>query len=251
MPRYPYPNTQPIGTLPWKRIRGRVNRLWQPEQAPHHAIIGLTGSGKSYLVTRGLLPLCQYDKVCIIDVKGDDPTLRGYGRPVRHIPPEVQRRVYRNDPRGQWYRLIVPDNTVTEQGWNQARDVVRRAFDLMYRERDWIIIVDELRTLTDPRMPNLRLAPYMERFWTKGRSKRICVVSMTQEPKWVPSAFYTQPSFTWISRVEDEAAHKRITEIGSSRSILPVIAGMRKRRFLYMDNEEDDRFYAITGLGGS
>jgi hypothetical protein len=72
------------------------------------------------------------------------------------------------------------------------------------------------------------------------------MVNLSQEPKWLPSSYYTQSSFYWISRIEDEAVQKRITEIGSSRALLPHLQAIPKRRWIYMDNLDDDRFWAKT-----
>jgi len=43
------------GLAPWKDMAGRpqlCHNMWDPENNPHHSIIGLTGSGKSYLVLK-------------------------------------------------------------------------------------------------------------------------------------------------------------------------------------------------------
>jgi len=72
------------------------------------------------------------------------------------------------------------------------------------------------------------------------------MVNLTQEPRWVPHSYYTQSSFFFLGRVEDELSQKRIAEIGSSRALLEHLSRIRKRNWLYMDNEESDRFWART-----
>lgn len=233
-----------IPDVDWRAILDRVDRLWVPEDNPHHSIIGLTGAGKSYLMRHGLLPLVQYDRVLILDVKGDDPTLKGLGKPVKQIPTftrTARELLQEQRPMDNWYRLVISDHLPTAQAQ------VARALGQVWREKNWIVVVDELRALIDsPARSGLGFAGVWGKFMRLGRSKRICMINMTQEPSWVPSAFYTQPSFLWLGRIEDERAHKRIAEIGSSRALFPHLARTRKRSWLYTDDLEDDRFFGLT-----
>jgi hypothetical protein len=76
------------------------------------------------------------------------------------------------------------------------------------------------------------------------------MVAATQAPRYVPSSFYDQCAFVWCSRVKDRRAHERIMEIGSmTREHIPVVASIRKRQWMYMDDEEDDTFSAMTQVG--
>lgn len=232
-----------IPDVPWEQVIRRVDALWVPDQAPHHSVIGLTGSGKSYLITRGILPLVRDDNVLIIDNKGGDPSLLGYGRPVRAIP---KHRKLSNErkPRENWFHLVAYDD------WDRARDQVQRALDHVWDEGGWTVIADEIRACTDPRKPNLNMGPMFDRMWLRGRSRKITVIAGTQAPRWVPSAFYDQCSFFWCGCVKDRRSQERIMEIGSlTRAHIPIIAGIRKRRFMYGDDEEDETFMAMTGVG--
>jgi hypothetical protein len=149
----------------------------------------------------------------------------------------------RNRPRDSWYRVIVFDKT------DQAQDQVGNALDTIYAEGNWIVVLDETRAISDPRSPGLGLQPLLDRMWLRGRSRHICVVAGTQAPRWVPSSFYDQCQFVWCSRIRDGRAHQRIMEIGSmQREMIPKIASVRKRRWIYMDDEEDDTWLAETGL---
>lgn len=233
-----------IPTRSWKAVLGRVDKLWQPEFAPHHSLIGQNGAGKSHLITFGLMPLCLYDNVAIFDSKGDDPVLNASGaRPVRHLPTKLRRTMDNNEPRDGWFRLQIFDDVP------KAQDQVGRALDQIYKEGNWIVILDETRAISDPRSPGLGLQPLLDRMWLRGRSRRICVVAATQAPRWVPTSFYDQCQFVWSSRIRDERAHQRIMEIGSmTRAHIPHIASVRKRRWIYMDDEEEETWMAETGL---
>jgi hypothetical protein len=234
-----------LETKSWDEVIARVNRLWVPEFAPHHSIFGQNGSGKTHLIVYGLLPLCEDDKVLIIDNKGDDKVLNDSGaRPIRSLPTELKRVTFDDGkPRSAWYRLVVHDEHA------KAQDQVGRALERVYREGSWIVVLDETRAISDPRSPGLGLQPQLDRLWLRGRSRNISVIAATQAPRWVPSSFYDQCQFAWCSRIRDERAHQRVMEIGSmTRAHIPLIAKVRKRRWLYMDDEEDETWMAETGL---
>lgn len=233
-----------IATRSWNNVIKRVDNLWQLDLAPHHSIMGQNGSGKSYLIVNGLLPLCKDDNVCIIDNKGDDPVLSASGaRPVRTLPNKMRRALTDDKPKDGWFRLCVYDHVP------RAQEQVARALDQIYKEGNWIVVLDETRAISDPRSPGLGLQPLLDRMWLRGRSRNIAVIASTQAPRWVPSSFYDQCQFVWCSRIRDERAHQRVMEIGSmTRQHIPFISRIRKRRWLYMDDEEEETWLAETGL---
>lgn len=234
-----------IPTRSWASVLRRVDEKWQAELAPHHSIMGQNGAGKSYLIVNGLLPLCVDDKVLIIDNKGDDPVLNSAGaKPVRSLPKAIRRVTFDDSkPKSAWYRLVVYDDR------ERAQDQVGNAIQQVYKEGEWVVVIDETRALSDPRSPGLGLQPELDRLWLRGRSRRIPVIASTQAPRWVPSSFYDQCQFVWCSRIRDDRAHQRIQEIGSmTKAHIPHIANIRKRRWLYMDDEEDETWLAETGV---
>jgi len=228
-----------IPRKPWDEVKFDIYNAWTPKDAPHHSIISLSGGGKSYLATRGLLPMRGWKRAVIIDVKGDDETLKGVGKPVREIPRSDPMLRKKRQPNNLWYRLVVSDD------WAKARVQVQNALNQVYRQGDWTVFVDETRNLTDPRVPSLNLRNYVEQIWLRGRSRGVELVSMTQAPRWVPSSFYDQPSFVWIGRINDERAHQRLREIGGLRkSHLGIIQRLQKREFLVVGEGGD--YTAIT-----
>lgn len=228
----------------WKSVIERVDEMWKPEFAPHHSVLGQNGSGKTHLIVHGLLPLCLRDNVCIFDSKGDDPVLAAAGaRPVRKLPGKYRRTLDDDKDKNGWYRVIVYDDIA------RAQDQVARALDQIYNEGKWIVVLDETRAISDPRSPGLGLQPLLDRLWLRGRSRHISVIASTQAPRWVPTSFYDQCQFVWCSRIRDDRAHQRIQEIGSiTKAHIPHIASIRKRRWLYMDDEGDETWLAETGL---
>lgn len=223
----------------WGEVQFEIYERWRPQNAPHHSIISLTGGGKSYLATRGLLPMRGWRRALIIDNKGDDDTLRDVGKRVRQLPRKDPWMRRRKEPDSRWYRLMVSDD------WPKAREQVKAALAQCYQQGDWTIFVDETRNLTDPRVPALNLRNYVEQIWLRGRSRGVEMVSMTQAPRWVPSSFYDQPSFVWIGRINDERAHQRLREIGGlKRQHLGIIQRLQKREFLVVGDGGD--YTAIT-----
>jgi hypothetical protein len=207
--------------------------------------MGQNGSGKTHLIVHGLLPLCFDDKVCILDSKGDDPVLRASGaKSVRTLPSNLKRVTFDdNREKGGWFRLVISEEL------GRAQDQVGSTLERIYKEGNWIVVIDETRAISDPRSPGLGLQPQLDRLWLRGRSRGISVIAATQAPRWVPSSFYDQCQFVWCSRIRDERAHQRIMEIGSmTRAHIPLISGVRKRRWLYMDDEEEETWIAETGL---
>lgn len=223
----------------WDEVRFDIYKRWRPKDSPHHSIISLSGGGKSYLATRGLLPMRGWRRTLIIDNKGDDETLRDVGKEIRQIPNQDPWFRSKRKPSSLWYRLKVYDD------WGRARAQVQEALQKVYRQGNWTIFIDETRNLTDPRVPSLNLRNYVEQIWLRGRSRGVELVSMTQAPRWVPSSFYDQPSFVWIGRINDERAHQRMREIGGLRKgHLGVIQRLQRREFLVVGDGGD--YQAIT-----
>lgn len=237
-----------IPTVPWAEVQERINRFWIPRKAPHISCVAQTRSGKSHLMRHGVLPLISHENLCIIDVKGDDPTLTedgGMGNQTTKIPNPFLRKVNvwlgTEKQEEFWYRLIVHEE------WEAARDQVLKALKRINKEGDWTIYIDETRALTDPSPPSLRLRPEIEDLWLRKGSRGICVVAGTQGPRFVPRSFYDQPQFHLIGQVEDEDSQKRLREIGGlERWHLRQIRDLPKYHFVYTDNQEDTRYRAIT-----
>lgn len=241
--------SQPVNLLAveWEETRLRLEEFWSGRENPHISIIGATGSGKSYLIRHGILPLVRWDRVLFVDVKGDDKTLQGLGKAVPAIPSKTWRdlRPYlqREQPRDNWYRLTVSDD------YTRGADQIDRAFHSVWQEGEWVVVVDELRALTDTRAnAGYGHLGWWSKFMLRGRSRGVIVINSTQEPAWVRSAFYTQASFHLFGRIEDERAHKRVTEIAASRDLLNHLPHVPKRKFIYTDNHDAERIFHLTGL---
>jgi hypothetical protein len=236
-----------IPWLGWGEVRSVVDRMWDPENCPHHSIIGLTGSGKSFLAINGILDVCQNDRILIVDTKGDDPIVSSVGRPVREIPrnPWYARMGHRDEPRALWYRLAVHDDP------SKAKAQVFDALKRVYREGEWVVYLDEIYDITHPRLPNLGLEPWVTQIYKKGRARHVSIVAGTQSPAWVPRVFYDQASFAWIGRIRDEQRQKRLLEIGGlAKRDLPYVSTLPKRHWLLAADNGDYFARTTVKIGG-
>lgn len=217
--------------LPWQRVENYVNHLWDPEQIPHHSIVAQTRGGKTYLAIEGILkPMCAWDRVLIIDTKGDDPSSQ-VGQVVKRLPrntwyQNLQRK--QDEKYGKWYRVIAPKNR------QSAHDHIGEILDQVYDEGDWVVYIDELWEVTGKfHEDGIDLGGTMSRLWRKGGYRHVSVVSGTQTPVAVPRLFYDQAGFAWIGAIRDEDRQKRLLEIGGiSKKDLPVLSTLKRRQWL-------------------
>lgn len=222
-----------VPDMEWSQVHKYVSKSWDPTNRPHHSIIGLTGSGKSYLAINGILrPMCSNDRVLLIDTKGDDPTLSGAGTPCKAIPDNSwgKKLGRRPEPFSAWHRLVVD---VNPEKTDQAKQQVYTALKRVYNDGNWVVYLDEIRDITSPKIPSLGLESYVDYIYRKGRSKSISIIAATQAPRYCPTSFYDQASFSWIGYLRDRDKQKRLLEIGGlDKSELPVIENLEPRHWL-------------------
>jgi hypothetical protein len=226
--------------MDWPDVKRMLDVQWDPENTPHHSIVGLTGSGKSYLAINGILrPLCPMDRVLIIDCKRNDKLVASAGKPVTELPPKTWVSTRKREPFDHWFRLVVHDQ-FTDEGRGRAKLQVYKALHRVYLEGDWVVYCDEVQDLGGLRKPNLGLSMHLDEFYRKGRSRRLPVIAGTQAPRHVPSSFYDQAAFAWIGRLADEQKQDRLREIGGMpKAAMPTITGLRRREWLLScDNGE-------------
>lgn len=237
-----------IPQVPWEKVAGRVHRKWDPNTAPHHMIFAQTRAGKTHLITHGLLPLCRYSRVLIIDVKGDtDPAWVDYGIPVRTLPPEFSTGGGQpggpGGPLGMWYRLIADETDKTAKG--RVHDALAQIQD----EGHCVVIVDEARALTDDKGTGMAVKPIIEALLIRGGSRNVSMILASQSAAYAASSIKDQGAFVWVGATRDTAGQERIALIlGQPKAFASTLRGIRKRQFLYTDNEGDKPMFALTGI---
>jgi hypothetical protein len=209
--------------VPWAEHHRAMVDNWTIEDTPHVSMIAPTGSGKTILMTRGLMPALTDEQVLYFDVKGWDENInRLHMRRVRRFPTKFERNMRDTEPQAKWYVYRANDSVDTGQMMERA-----------YAEGGWTMILDEERAMTD-RHPNLGLMPLIEKYRMRGRG-RVSVISATQAPRFVASSFYEQASHLYIARVEDKRARRRLQEIGGDTDkIDQVVSQLARHEFLYI-----------------
>ena len=226
-------------TMPLPTVQGRVNSAWRPGLAAHHVIIGENGSGKTGLITRGIMPLCEYDRTLIIDVKGDDEMWDGYGVPIGRVPPGFHGQG--NGPERSWYRLVV--DMMADKA--EAKRLVAEALDIALDEGHMTLIIDETRAITD--REELNLSAKLEAVLLRGRSRRLAAILAAQATEYMVPSIRNQWAMAWLGSLKDDEVIKRTLKIvGLPMTYLPVIRDIPRRDWLYLDRESGKPMMALT-----
>ncbi len=220
-----------VSAVPFGEVAKRVDRLWCPSQGPaHHAIFGMTGAGKTYLITRGLMAMMSRQRVLVIDVKGDDRTWDGYGTPVTHLDPGFM---------GQC-RL---DVQAAARSGTDPKALVKRALDIAADEGHMTLIIDELHTVAQ----TFGLGGQIESLLRSARSRECSLVLATQTIGYASVTLKDQCQFVWVGHSGDARRQRDVADvIGQPKSFLPVLQGIRGREWLYTDDIGAHRCMALT-----
>ncbi len=224
--------------------------MWEPGQ--HISIIAPTGrGGKTYFVTRGLMRGWTDFRILFLDVKDHDNTLvPRKGRPffrttVHRFPNKAQ---YEFAPQPKWFRLHVKSG-LAGNSMRSQQAIVHEALSKAYKQRDWIIVADEIKFLSDS--SGLNLYGSLRDIWTRGRSS-VTLVAMTQSPSWIPTEAYSQASHLYLGRLNAEG-NKRLGEIGGTidyKRVRDTLGDVHKWQYLYVDKtaDEPEESMVVTGL---
>lgn len=202
------------------------------------SILGPTGSGKTHLILKGLLPLWDNRerpkdayRVLFLDAKERDPILKGFATQVDKFPSKIDRRFRSSRP---WFRLKIP-SLLLGSTRDEQRFTVYNALRQLYREGDWLLVMDEVRPLV-----NLNLTDYLIELWERGRSANVTVIAGTQAPRFLPGHLYDQVSHFYAGRSLDDRTRIRLREIGGkSANIRAAVEGLRRHEFAYVHRETE------------
>jgi hypothetical protein len=141
-----------------------------------------------------------------------------------------------------WYRLIADETDKT------AKRRVHDALAQIQDEGHCVVIVDEARALTDPD-PGMGAKAVMEALLIRGGSRNISLILASQSTAYAASSIKDQGAFLWVGATRDTAGQERIAQIlGQPKSFAATLRGIRKRQFLYTDNEGERPMLALTGV---
>jgi hypothetical protein len=230
----------------WASFQDHLAEEWAPGE--HLSVIAPTGrGGKTFLITRGLLPLWSDYRVLFIDIKDRDLTLMPQrGRPffkhnVSRMPSRLQVDMSSTP---KWFRLHVKSGLAGSSLRDQQR-IVHDAMARCFKQRDWLIIGDELSFLAN----DLKLMAPLRDIWKRGRSN-VTFIAATQSPRWVPAEMFDQPRFLMLGRLGAEG-NKRLGEIGGTvdyKVVRSALGKVQRHEFLFLDrlDEQPEESMVIT-----
>lgn len=208
--------------IPWD-VFVRSELIWR--QGEHFALIGPTGQGKTTMLLN-LLPLHQF--VTVFGTKPADDTMdrlvkSGYMK-MRHWRALSARDVPR--------RVVWPNarrlNSVAHQ-----KEVFSDAFERIYREGAWTVVIDELWYFTNI----LNLEQYVKLYLLQARSLGISLFAATQRPANVPLEVYDQSTHLMFWRDNDRRNLDRLSEINSRDAALvrEIVRNLDNYQVLYVN----------------
>lgn len=193
----------------WDEFREFFKLNWAPGQ--HVGVIAPTGAGKTTF-SGGILDLRKY--VLAIDPKGGDETLGGVNlRRLVDWPGERQMtRILDEDERKRRpSRYVVGPVVHRGEDLPKLRKAVQQSLNGAFDMGGWTVYVDEAQVTADRRMMNL--SAELDKLLIAARGKKVSVVLSMQQPKWVTSASFSQPSWLVVGYTRDVDATNRIAEM--------------------------------------
>lgn len=193
---------------------------WRPGE--HVAVIGDTGTGKTFLISRALLRMRLY--VVVLKLKSDDNEATKWAGFHR-----IRKAKGMDNER---YNRFLLDPVYREQaieGWRMSERV--------WRQKGWTVVYDE-EWLAE----KIGLTDQIERLLTQSRSLNVSVVSGFQRPVGNSRFAISQSTHVFCFRVEGRDA-KTVAEATTPR-MLPVLESLTGRQFAYYN-----RATRFVGIG--
>lgn len=182
---------------------------WRPGE--HVSVIGDTGTGKTYLLAKGLLRLRNYVIVLKTKPDQDDATKWAGFHRIRKAKGMM------NEKHSRF--LLEPEySQQAVEGWRMSEAV--------WRQGSWTVVYDE-EWLAE----KIGLTDQIERLLTQSRSKNVSVVCGQQRPVGNSRFVISQSTHVFCFRVEGRDA-KTVAESTTPR-ILPVLESLTGRQFAY------------------
>jgi hypothetical protein len=218
----------PVPYIDWRQVAYRLRLIWDPlEAAAHIAIYALTRTGKSYFIRHVILPLCGTCRVIIIDAKGHDQIWEGVGREVAELPDNLS--TGGSGPCGAWWRVVANTSEDPDSAIALVERVLRRAA----REGHIVVIIDEGLDLAG-------VQKAVDKLLTQGGSHGVSVVISATSAQYTPPQMRRQWGILLVGQLQGTPAHEDAAEIAAlPRAMVPVIAAIPRRAFLYVDRAND------------
>lgn len=205
-------------------------RVMDWHQGEHVGMIGTTGSGKTQALVH-ILP--EQPFVVLFATKPYDETMDYL---LSHDYARISEWDSRIDPVKVPRRVLWPDATKINSSEHQ-RDVFKDAFSKIYRERGWVVALDEGWYFSE----ELKLKKEIRTYLLQARSLKISLVLATQRPAWVPLEVYDQSTHLFFWKHSDRKNLDRLGEIASfdSELVRYIVPRLEKYQLLYLNTRDD------------
>lgn len=185
-------------------------------QGQHVAVVGRTGSGKTYLISE-LVKLRKY--VVILRTKPDKNKFPGF---------EKVRRASAMDHWGAERILLEP---AYERQAVEGYEMLDRA----WKDGGWTVVIDENWYAE----AQLGLKPYIVRLLTQGRSKDISVVVGMQRPVDISRFALSEITHLFVFRTEGRDLKFSLRD-STNDAIVPAVRSLRGHDFVYYNAAKDE-----------
>ena len=202
-----------IERVSWNEIGPEFLKRWgMPKgkfEAEHLAILGPTGSGKSFFMTHVLKERARLrgSHIVIIATKPADKTMTNLGWPIsQKWPPNYD----------QPQVIFWPKAGSIKQSLERQRLAILDMLDELWKPNANIIVsFDEISYIED----ELKLSTQIRRYWRESRALGISLVATTQRPFRVGRTMWSEASWKVAFRPTDEEDGKRVAQVLGSQKL--------------------------------
>lgn len=225
--------------IPWNKARSYFVRNWR--QSEHFAVLGMNGSGKSYLMNElsAIRFVTYHGYVAVFISKPKDNTLDYYTKKLRFKRlANPAKHDFLNPPRG----VIIRPNSETLAALRASQQKqFSVAIDRIWRAGGWAMVLDEIRYLSQ----FLKMQELVQALYTQARSSDITLISSTQRPRFAPLEMYTESRHFAFFHDREKQNLDRISEIAShvdKDKLITDIRALEKYHFLYVNSDNGETF---------
>lgn len=204
-------------------------------QGEHVSLVGATGSGKSVCG----IELCKIishrrakdgrpARVTVLaDKPRDDTIMRLHTRDkwpiLKKWPPNY----------GQEHCIVWPKGGSPSEMHKRHRAVFLPLLERVYQEGGQTVYIDEAAYFEDNPPSGLGMRGTMSQFWRAARSNKVSMISATQRPTHVSRLMWSEPSWLFIFKVEDDEDLKRVAQLsGDKQNVWRIVPRLGGHEFL-------------------